>query len=75
MENFRFLSSKKFKWALVIKRLSHNHNFQITRQDIKSLIVQLVDIFFSYSTAKYLSIKLIGTHWLTSRDIFKIPII
>ena len=58
MENFSFLSFKKFKWALVIKRLSHNHNFQITRHDIKSLIItQLVDIFFSHSMAKYLSVK------------------
>ena len=73
MENFSFLSFRKFKWALAIKRLSHNHNFQITRQDIKSLITQLVDIFFSYSTVKYLSVKLIGIHWLTSLDIFKIP--
>ena len=57
MENFSFLSFKKFKWALVIKRLSHNHNFQITRHDIKSFITQLVDMFFSHSVAKYLSVK------------------
>ena len=55
MENFSFLSSKKFKWALVIKRLGHNHNFQITRQDIKSLIVQLVDIFFFLLNNKILT--------------------